>query len=143
MKGWIIKVVLLLVVGIIGYNYFFGSAEEKANAQQIVGQVQKLTHSVADLLKSEKEKFDEGKYDDAIAKIKSALNTMHEKIATFTSGGDANLLRDVESLEQQELNLETRLHNLDPNDVEGAHAIRDQILELNRQTESLASRFGP
>ena len=54
MKGWIIKVVLLLVVGIIGYNYFFGSAEEKANAQQIVGQVQKLTHSVADLLKSEK-----------------------------------------------------------------------------------------
>lgn len=142
MKGLIIKVVLLLVVGVIGYNYFFGTAEEKESAQRIVGQVKQLTQSVADLLKSEKEKFDEGKYDAAISQLKSALNTIHEKIATLASGQE-NLLRDVESLEQQELSLEQRLQGLSPNDVEGAHAIREQILDLNRQTQSLISNLNP
>ena len=138
MKGFIIKLVLVLVVGILGYNYFFGSAEEKANAQQIVGQVKSLTASVANLLKSEKEKYDEGKYDSAIGKVKSALGAIHQKVAGMGEQGK-ELLHKVESLEQQEANLETQLHELDPNDEDRAHLIRDRILELNRATERLTS----
>lgn len=140
MKKLIIKLVLVLVVGVLGYNYFYGTDEEKANAKQIVGQVKQLTGSVANLLKSEKDKYDQGKYDAAIAKLKSALKTMHDKVAEMGSGEEA-LLHDVEDLEQQEAELETQLETLDPRDAAAAQAIREKILILNQRTETLINRL--
>ena len=140
MKGFLFKLILVLVVGIIGYNYFYGTDEEKASARQIVGQVKKLTGSVADLLKSEKEKFDEGKYDAAIGKLKSALKTIHDKVAEMGSG-QANLMHDVESLEQEEAALERELHELSPDDEQRAMKVRRQILDLNQRTETLINRL--
>ena len=135
-KALIAKLVVVLVVAIVGYNYFFGTAEEKESAKAIVGQVKSLTSSVATLLKSEKEKFDQGKYDEAMSKIKTALHSIHDKAVAMGDSGE-KLLNKVESLEQQEDALEHRLHELGPEDSQRAMAIRDEILRLNTETEYL------
>ena len=51
----IVKLAFALAFVIVGYNYFWGSAEEKESSREIIGQVKSLTGSVVDLLKTEKE----------------------------------------------------------------------------------------
>ena len=59
----ILKLALILVVGILIYNYFLGTDEEKQQSKEIFTEVRDLGKAAWGLLKSEKEKFDEGKYD--------------------------------------------------------------------------------
>ncbi|MFK8114987.1 MAG: hypothetical protein AB8B91_22485, partial [Rubripirellula sp.] len=73
------KLVLVLVVGLLSYNYFFGTAEEKERSRQVVAQVGELTSSVVDLLKTEKQKYDAGKYDAAFSKIKTAIGIERQR----------------------------------------------------------------
>ena len=64
---------VVLVVGIVAYNYFLGTEEEQENSRRIIDQVRGLGSSVVNLLYSEKEKFDQGKYDSALEKIGDAI----------------------------------------------------------------------
>ncbi len=144
MAKLVLKIVLGLAVLLVGYNYFWGSAEEKENSRQIVGQVTELGKSVVNLLKSEKEQFDKGKYDQALAKLKSALNIEHERAAELGADGQV-CLEKCKHLEEAEHELEEKLKLVDSDDDQSASdreaviaAIRNQILQLTSETEDLA-----
>lgn len=65
----LLQLVLLLLVGIVLYNYFLGTPEERKQSEAIFREVGELGKSVVELVKSEKEKFDAGKYDRVLEKI--------------------------------------------------------------------------
>ena len=67
----LLKLLVILVVGILIYNLFLGTDEEKQGAKKIVGEVKDVGVAVKDLVKSEKEKFDKGKYDKAGESVKT------------------------------------------------------------------------
>lgn len=104
----LIAAVLCLAVGIVAYNYFWGTEEEQKNSRQIIGQVKVLTNSVSTLLSSEKAKYDEGKYDEAISKLKTAFETLKEKANAMGETGK-DVLDQVDALQQRERELEEEL----------------------------------
>jgi hypothetical protein len=97
MIGFLFKIVVVLVVGVLAYNYFFGSEEEKAQSSKVFGQVKDVAISVGDLAKSEKAKFDAGKYDAAMEKLSSAYKVAREGAQDL----DAGLLKRIGELEQR------------------------------------------
>jgi len=76
----ILKVGIFLVVGILGYNYFFGSPEEKAQSKEILNKAADVGKAGVGLLKEEVQKFKSGKYDDALDKVGNALNNTKDKV---------------------------------------------------------------
>ena len=108
---YIIPFGVLLVAFFVGYNYFFGTAAEKQNAQKIVSQVTGLGADVINLLVSEKDKFDEGKYDQALDKIGLAISSLKDLAADAVDGGQA-WLDKLQDLEQQQDQLEKQLAEL-------------------------------
>ena len=77
-KG-IIKLGLLLVVGLIAYNLFLGDETEQAQSKEIINKVKDLGKSGVDLVKAEKDKFDAGKYDDAVDKVGKLFDQLKSK----------------------------------------------------------------
>ena len=88
-----IGLAIVLAIGLTGYNYFWGTEEEKANSQAIVGQVASLTKSVTSLLSSEKEKYSAGKYDDAIDKMSTTFSTLKQKAQALGKSGSSMLAK--------------------------------------------------
>lgn len=76
----IINIVLIVVIAVVGYNYFFGNKSEKSDSQEIVNQVKDLGRSIGDLIKSEKEKMDEGKYDGVLDKARSIFDKIESQL---------------------------------------------------------------
>ncbi len=72
----LIKIGALLVIAVIGYNYFLGDAEEKESSKKIVDGVKEIGKSVGGVIKSETEKFSEGKLDRVLAKMSAAMSTI-------------------------------------------------------------------
>ena len=137
-------VVVFLLVGILGFNLLFGTPEEKDSSRKILGQVHELGVNVATLLKSEKEKFDEGKYHDALANVKKALGLEHERAVSLGEEGQ-DCLERCSRLEEQELELEEKLdaiRSLPENERAAAvSALRDAILKLTSDAEELAKQL--
>lgn len=103
----LIKLVLFLVAGILVYNYFFGTAEEKAQSKEIFTDIKSLTKSAVGLLKSEKQKFDEGKYDEAVDKIGGLIDNLKGKAEQLEDNRE--LLDQIADLQRQQRSLETKL----------------------------------
>ncbi len=75
----IISITILLVIGLLTYNYFFGTAQEREQAQDIFGKGAEVVGASADLLKAEYQKFNDGKYDEALNNINGLLSKLKEK----------------------------------------------------------------
>ena len=157
--GTIVKLVVPFALLIVGYNYFLGDEQEKQNSKEIIGQVKTLTGSVVDLLKTEKEKYDKGKYDNAMEKLQSTFSVLKEKATTMGQSGEAALGK-LSAMEQQRMDLQQKLEALESSGhssgeiasrggfddssedaaelQESAESIRHEILRLNGEAESLA-----
>jgi len=95
MIKFILKIAVILTIGILVYNYFFGTADEKQNSKEVYSKVKDLTVSVVDLLKNEKDKFEKGKYDQALDQIDNAISAIKEK-GKLLSANDQLKLRTIE-----------------------------------------------
>lgn len=95
MIKFLIKIGLLAVVGVLTYNYFFGTAAEKQQSANVFGMVKDLGSSIGDLVKSETEKFDQGKYDQVLSKVTSAFDALKSQDSQ-TGGGMSNELAQLE-----------------------------------------------
>lgn len=95
MIKFILKIAVILTIGILVYNYFFGTADEKQNSKEVYSKVKDLTVSVVDLLKNEKDKFEKGKYDQALDQIDNAISVIKEK-GKLLSANDQLKLRTIE-----------------------------------------------
>jgi hypothetical protein len=99
----------LLLVGILIYNYLFGDSEEKAQSKKIFQQTGTVVSSAWDLLKSEKQKFDAGKYDAALDKVGGAYREIRDR-AQFV---DEKVLRRLDELEDRKSALEKELEGIE------------------------------
>ncbi len=93
-----------LVIVILGYNYFFGTAQEKEQAQEIFSKGAEVVGSGADLLKSEYGKYEDGKYDGALDNINSVVGKLKE------NGGE--LLEEIDSWEKKKDDWEQKKFDL-------------------------------
>ena len=93
MIRFILTTAFFLVIGILGYNYFFGTVEEKEQAKEIFSKGAEVIGSSAKLLKSEYEKYEDGKYDEALDNISTILDKQKEK------GGE--LLKEIDTWEKK------------------------------------------
>jgi hypothetical protein len=141
------KLLLLLIACLLVYNYFMGNAEEKRNARKIVGEMQDLALAVKDLLQSEKEKFDAGKYDRAVDKIGNLFSELRDSSREL----DHNYLDRIEQLEQKRRKLEAKLSDYEqevkkieqlgdeftPKGIPDTNQIKSDMEELLLQTDDL------
>ncbi len=130
----LISIVLLLVVGLLVYNYFFGSAEEKENSKEIFEQIVELGQSAWDLLKSEKKKFEDGKYDSALDGMQNLFHSLREKAEEI---GDSEAIQKLNELESQS---ETLKEDLDA-EGEPSPALKRDWERLLNETEQLMNKL--
>ncbi len=141
--GNLLKLAALLVIGILVYNYFFGTTEEKAQSKVIFSEAKDLGKAAWGLLKSEKEKFEDGKYDEAVDKVGGLFKNLKTKAQ---ENKDTDALAELRELEKQRIELEKRLDAVDEYDKSKAAAKENEAIkrdwdDLLERTEALMKRM--
>lgn len=133
----LIKIAIPVIIGILIYNYFFGTREEKETSRAVFSKTKDLTVSVYDMLKSEKHKFDEGKYDKAMEK----LNDLYASARANQSKMSASEKEELQRLENQKRQLQKEIEHtkeLDKKDADQKSESLDQKLwDLVEKTDLL------
>ncbi|SEN17802.1 hypothetical protein [Nitrosomonas marina] len=134
MIRFIITTAFFVVIALLSYNYFFGTAEEKKQAQEIFTKGTEVVGAGADLLKSEYQKYQDGKYDQALDNISHLLGMLNEQ-------GD-ELLEEIDNWNQKKNEWDQKKHELqqliDANpDVMDKEAITKAIAELEKERKTL------
>ena len=133
MIRFIITTAFFLVIALLSYNYFFGTAEEKEQAQEIFSKGAEVVGAGADLLKSEYQKYEDGKYDEALDNINNLLGKLKEHGSELHGEIDSWEQRksdwDQKKIDLQEL-LDSDSEFIDEVEVERAIA----ALEKERET---------
>ncbi|GAB4496935.1 MAG: hypothetical protein OHK0019_29610 [Saprospiraceae bacterium] len=117
MIRFVLKIGALLVVGILIYNFFFGDSAEKEQSRKIFGQVKDVVVSVSQLVKTEKQKFDAGKYDTALEKLGGAYQAVRSQVQKL----DASFLSRLDELEKRKAALQSELDNIEKAEQELAN----------------------
>jgi hypothetical protein len=99
------------------YNYFLGTPEEKSTSQKIFGEVIHLGKSSWDLLRAEKQKLKEGKYDIALDKVSQLLDGIETAVENSNNP-----------------NVSEQYHHLTEK--------RDQLVKLEQASEALKENEG-
>ncbi len=144
----LLQLAVLLVIGIVLYNYFLGTPEERKQSEAIFREVGELGKSVVELVKSEKEKFDAGKYDQALEKIGSIFRDIKG-----AANEDRDVLSDLDRLEAKRRELMERLQKLEQEAVDEydefrakgdsieKEELKRELDRLVRQTERLIEKL--
>jgi glutaredoxin 2 len=130
-----IKIILVLVAGVLIYNFFYGTDEEREQSKRIVGEFKEVGVAVKDLLQSEKEKLDEGKYDDALDK----MGNLFEKVRNGVEKLDPDAISSLNRLERKRRELEEEVHQKNEDELTNAEKddINAEMEELLKDTERL------
>ena len=134
----LLKLAFLAVVCIVIYNYFFGTAAEKDQSKRIFKGVGNVFTEVRGLVRSERDKFEAGKYDAALDKMSGVLQNLKQH-ANDTK--DPNLQRQVAQLENRRQQLQRQIDaqpEVDSNFQKQADKVK-KYGELARQMESLTN----
>ena len=135
----LIQIFIIAVVGLVAYNFFLGTAEEKEQSREIINKVKEVGQSGVDLIKAEKEKFDAGKYDDALDKIGGLVDKLKSKAQD--SGETLDKLRNLEGKKNE---LKDRLREDQEQDklTEGEQrALQEEMKDLLSEIEGLTSEM--
>ncbi|MEM1220355.1 MAG: hypothetical protein AAGH79_15645 [Bacteroidota bacterium] len=130
----ILRLAVLLVVGILVYNFFFGTEAEKENSQKVFQEVKEVAISVKDLVKSEREKFDEGKYDQALSKMGDLFGQLKEKAQEVE---DNNYLEKLADLDKKRKELEEEWNDHRPETESEQNDFQSELKKLMDETEAL------
>lgn len=93
----LIKLAVILIIGVLIYNYFLGTPEEKKTSQKIFGEMKDVAVGIKDLVKSEREKFDDGKYDKAVDEVGDLLSRLKSNAKDF----DEKYVSRIDELEKK------------------------------------------
>jgi len=128
-----LKFGFFLLIGVLGYNYFFGSTEEKESSQRIFQEFKVLGTMVKNLVVSEKQKFDTGKYDVALSKINSIYIDLQEKAQRTDNVQLIDKLKDLSTKKQ---NLENQLSDLkDQQSIENTKISLKEKQKIEKSTK--------
>lgn len=132
----IVKWLIYLLIAVLVYNLFFGTEEEKAQSKEIFSKVGELGREAWGILKSEKQKFDQGKYDEAVTKVGQLYQQLNN---TAQQLNDNRTVQRVAALERQRQEIEQQLQLRPANEMSPAQ--KSQLLgdwnALMRETEQL------
>ena len=132
----LLKLIFLIAVGLIAYNYFYGTEEEKARSEKVIDDVKDVVVSLKELAVAEKEKFDEGKYDKALKEISILFEDLKDKSAQV---GD-DLKERLKNLEEEKVELEKNIEKKKKEGVwteEEKEQTREDFKKLIEKTETL------
>lgn len=101
----LIRLALLVIIGIVAYNFFMGSSTEKDGAKQVVKEFKDVGVAVKDLLKSEKTKFEGGKYNEVLDNIGGVFTNLKSKAKEI----DEKYVDRIANLDRKRQELEERL----------------------------------
>jgi hypothetical protein len=136
----LLKLGLMAVICIVIYNRFFGTDTEKDQSKRIFKGVGSVFTEVRTLVKSEREKFDAGKYDAALGKMQGVLENLKNHAS---DNKDANLQRQIAQLEQRKAALENQVNaTAQPTTDTGFQKAGDKIkhyTDMAKQMESLTN----
>jgi hypothetical protein len=124
---------IILIFGVLVYNRFFGDTAEKEQSKKVFGEAKVLFHSVRDVVRTERHKFEEGKYDKAIGNIRGIFGKMRE-----TAKDSKDVLAQIEDLDKKRQEIETRLNKIKqmPEDIPSSY---DKTTEKgNTKSKSVA-----
>ena len=130
----LLKLAFILVIGIVGYNYFLGNEQEQANSREIIGKVRDLGSDAWNLLASERRKLREGKYDGALEKLDKLYDSLRDKATALT---DSRLLERLNELDERRRELETELAT----DAEPRDDTKRKLDDLTAETEALMNEM--
>ncbi|MBL7793525.1 MAG: hypothetical protein JNK77_14445 [Saprospiraceae bacterium] len=132
----LLKLAVVLVLAILVYNYFFGTSEEKAQSKEIFGEVRDLGKAAWGLLKTERQKFNDGKYDEAVDKVGGLINTMKDRAERLE---DSDLINKIDKLERKRKAIERQLQEDTPENYDAGEkaALKREWEELMRETEDV------
>jgi chaperonin cofactor prefoldin len=102
----VLKYGFLLILGILVYNRFFGNDVEKEQSKKIFGETRVVLGSVRDLVRNEREKYRDGKYDNAIGHVREAFHSLRGNTK------DKNTIAELDKLEQERQDIERRMSDL-------------------------------
>ncbi len=125
----IINLVLIIVIAIVGYNYFFGDHREQAESREIVDQVKGLGKSIGDLMISEKEKFDQGKYNGLVERLRSLTDRIGSQLETSDTKGKEQLKELEGELDELERKVEESGDTISDQTGEELRIRLNQLLE--------------
>ena len=108
----LIKLGLILIAGILVYNYFFGTSEEKAQSKEVFKKTGDAVGAAWNLLKSEKQKFDSGKYDKVLDQLGNAYRAVRERAEYL----DEKVIRRLDELEKRKSALQDQLDAIEKAD---------------------------
>lgn len=134
----LIRLGLMLLAGLLIYNYFFGTAEEKDTSKKIFTEVRDLGKATWGLLRSEKQKFNEGKYDEAVDRVGGLLDRLRGQAKTIDDNRD--IITRLDRLDRERNELEEKID--EPSSYEGSEKARQaggapRVGSLMRETEDL------
>lgn len=139
----LLKLGLILVAGILVYNYFFGTVEEKQQSKEIFGKVRDVGKDAWSLLKNEKAKFEDGKYDGAVDKVGKSVEGLGELLGklsrTAKDLNDSGALDQISRLQDKQKELQEQIEAETPESYDAAEQerVRNEVQDLLRETESL------
>jgi hypothetical protein len=119
------------VLFILVYNFFFGDSQEQAQSKKIFGEMRDVVVAVGGLLKTEKQKYDAGKYDEALDKLGSAYTALR----TQASNLDPATLRQLQDLEKRKTALQRELNAIEK--AEQATTGEAQQAQLERRKKDV------
>ncbi|MBK8425019.1 MAG: hypothetical protein KA165_20335 [Saprospiraceae bacterium] len=126
----LVKIGILLVVAILVYNYFFGTDTERDNSRKIFGQMRDVVVSVGQLVKTEKNNFNAGKYDAALDKLGDAYRAIRDR-AQYV---DEKVLKRLDELEDRKAQLQTEIDSIEKGD-QAADALAKKGLKKDAKSE--------
>ena len=133
MIRFFITTAFFLVIGLLGYNYFWGTAQEKEQAQEIFSKGAEAIGAGADLLKSEYQKYNDGKYDEALDNIGDGLSKLKENsgelLGEINSWEERKDDWDQNKIDLQEL-LDADLDSIDEEKLKRAFAALKEEREM-------------
>ncbi|MCC6411424.1 MAG: hypothetical protein IT270_07175 [Saprospiraceae bacterium] len=136
MIRFLIKIGVFLIIGILIYNFFFGDNSEKAQSKAVFGEMRDVVVSVGDLMKSEKKKYDAGKYDEALDKLGDAYVVIRKQAVKL----DQAMMEDLEDLEKRQKSLQKELDSIEKAEGKSGTSSIEQAarkVDLQREMESL------
>ncbi len=135
----LLKLALLVIVGVLVYNYFLGSEEEKASSEKVFRQVKEVGKSIGELIKNEKQKFEDGKYDKAFDNLEKIYEKLKDEVNDDDLGEQEELerlqqMRD--GLEKEKESIEQELSKDDPDEevIDRGKQFEEELKELADET---------
>ena len=134
----LLKLAFVAVICIVVYNRFFGNDKEQEQSKRIFHGVGNVFTEVRDLARSEKDKFDGGKYDVALGKMQTVLERLKNHAGDVN---DSKLDRQIADLERRKAQLQREIDAAPPTDS-GFQKAPDRLkkyTDLAKQMESLTN----